>query len=170
MSKKLYWTGLGSGMIAGALLLQLTLTVSDHADLPAAEPQDHQVKLYTEAEMEEVLATRLKEAMDKLEPATPTQEPAAEQPGESTPEPEPAEPQIQIEKQTVLYVAYRMSAEDVADMLHKSGLIADPVAFLAEMKNRKLTGKIRTGVHLFEGEPTEDEIFENLTSSPVNSS
>lgn len=173
MSKKLFWTGLGSGMIAGALLLQLTLTVSDHAELPSMEPHDDQVKLYTEAEMDELLQLRLEEAMKKLVQTTPepTPEPEPEQAGEPTPESEnPAEVPSQIEKQTVLYVAYRMSAEEVADMLHKSGLITDPVAFIAEMKNRKLTGKIRTGVHLFEGAPTEDDIYENLVAPNKNNS
>lgn len=152
MNKKQLWVGIGVGMIIGAILLQLMLLVPRGSNDAAAHPQGQQgsSKIYSEEEFNQKLQTRLQEELNKQ--PKPTPEPAPT----SAPPPE-------VVKQTVIYVAYKTTSEEVAKMLTSSGLITDSDAFMKEMINRKLTGKIRTGVHIFEGSPTTDEIMDNLT-------
>lgn len=151
MNKRQLWMGIGIGMIVGAILLQLMIVIPSSNDAPLAQVQDKldPAKVYSQDEFNQELELRVKEALDKQAKVSPV--PTA--PATSPPE---------IEKQTVIYVAYRTTTEEVVKMLNSSELITDSDAFMNEMVKRKLTGKIRTGVHLFKGTPTFDEIIDNL--------
>jgi len=154
MSKRMFWNGIGIGLIVGAVLLQLMLAVrGDTPSASGAAPIDSASdKLYTEAELNAKLESKLKEELAKQPKATPAPSatPAAT--------PSPAKP-----KMTVLYVMPGLSSDKIVDMLYQSGLVSQKNEFAAEMKKRDLNGKIRSGVHLFEGEPNWDDIIANLT-------
>ncbi|TCZ79989.1 hypothetical protein E0485_03770 [Paenibacillus albiflavus] len=153
MNRKQLWIGIGVGMIIGALLLQLMLLVPRDSEAMNSENQasSNSNKVYSEEEFNQKLQTRLQEELDKQ--PKPTPEPSVN----PTPTPAP-----EISKQTVIFVAYRATSDDVVKMLASTELINDSDAFMKELVKRKLTNKIRTGVHTFNGSPTIDEIIDNL--------
>jgi hypothetical protein len=151
MNKRTFWNGIGIGLIVGAVLLQLMLAVSGGTpSASGAEPvKSGTDKLYTEAELQTKLNARLKEELDKR--------PAATTAPSITPS--PAKP-----KQTVVYITAGLSSDKIVEMLYQSGLVSQPNEFAAELTKRNLNGKIRSGVHLFEGAPDWEAIIGNLSS------
>ncbi|WP_442600917.1 hypothetical protein [Paenibacillus sp. KN14-4R] len=155
MSKKMFWNGLGFGLIGGALLLQLMLgvqsppsvgkeTVSKESQPPVETPEIS--KKYTQAEFDQKLQARLKEEVDKI--------------------PKPEAPKAEIVKQTAVYITPGLNSDKVVEMFQQSGLINEPTALSTEIKKRGLTSSIRSGVHIFKGEPSVDVIIETIIRKP----
>ncbi|SDC87145.1 hypothetical protein SAMN02799630_01572 [Paenibacillus sp. UNCCL117] len=164
-NKKSLFYGLGSGMIAGAVLLQLMLAAPSSGTLTpeglgetqpgtAAETMtperlkeaasvyyqvyEKDVKVYLQPQVEELIGQRLAEEKKKQEAAAPV-------------------------KEIYIYVQSGLALWQVSDMLVQSGLIADKKAFEDEMRKRQLTGSIIAGAHEFKGPQTLDQIITGLT-------
>jgi len=152
MNKRVFWTGLGSGVVIGALLLQMMLGARGgipQESLPSPTPASDKAaagKTYSETEFKQALEARLKEELAK----------------QPTPAPVPTDPP-EKPRQTVVYVMPGLTTDKVVEMLNRSGIVSDPVGFLEELKKRSLTNRIRSGVHIFEGVPDLESILNNLT-------
>ncbi|WP_159884348.1 hypothetical protein [Paenibacillus puerhi] len=165
-NKKSLFYGLGSGMIAGAVLLQLMNAAPSASSLsrdglvepssgsPAAEKMTREqlreaaavhyqvygkdVKIYLQPEVDELIGQRIAEEREKLKAVEPA-------------------------KDVYIYVQSGMVLWQVSDMLLQSGLISDKKAFEDEMRKRQLTGSIITGAHEFKGPQTIEQIITGLT-------
>jgi cell division protein YceG involved in septum cleavage len=70
-------------------------------------------------------------------------------------------------KVAVVLVGPGMDFGTVAEMLTGAGVISDPAAFLARVKERELTGRMQTGAHeLPASGATVDQVIDKLTSAP----
>ncbi|NOU93403.1 hypothetical protein GC093_09255 [Paenibacillus sp. LMG 31456] len=159
--------GLGTGLIAGALLLQLmNLATSpgkqqgiaannpvspsemDRQQLKEAASKYYKVyendqKLYNQAQVDTIVQQKLKEEQDKAPAVAPAPSPV---------------------KETYIYVYDGQSAGIVADMLVKSGVITDRAAFEELMAKQQLNAKIIAGVHVFKGTLDLSQVVTNLTT------
>lgn len=159
---KMYVYGLGVGLIIGAIMLQLMLIPTlqrkettpeeelDPAQLKQEASQyfqlfDKDVKVYTQPEFDDQMKKRVQLEQEKLAAAAPSPNPV---------------------KQIVVYVQPELSAMKVSELLYRSGLINDRVAFEAEMRKQKATDKIQVGAHVFEGNPDMQEIIKILQTKP----
>ncbi|MCR8642162.1 hypothetical protein NV379_05770 [Paenibacillus sp. N1-5-1-14] len=153
MSRKVFWNGLGFGLIGGAVLLQLMLMAQNTATSapvvqqspPPAEIVESDKK-YSQDEYDQKLQVRLKEEIDKR--------------------PLPEAPKPEQIKKTTVYISAGLNSDRVVEMFQRSGLISDAAAMSAEIKKRKLTASIRTGAHVFEGEPSMEELIEAIIRQP----
>jgi len=156
--------GLGSGLIAGAVLLQLMNAVapgnkpSPSQELAAPVPEamskdqikeaaavyfnvyEKNEKVYTQSETDALIAQRVQEEKSKA--------------------PAPAEPQNEI----YIFVAPGFGVTQVSDMLYQSGVITDKKSFEDEMVNKQLAAKIVAGVHVFKGPQTLEQVTTGLTT------
>ncbi|UKS29858.1 hypothetical protein LOZ80_13355 [Paenibacillus sp. HWE-109] len=161
--------GIGIGIIMGALLLQI-MSVRTSAPgqtnlaLDELDPQklkdesakyyqvfDKNTKVYTQAELDTIVQTKVKEESDKLAAAKPKDQPKASPPEGS--------------QKTILYVQPNLDATAVADLLMKSGIIADRKAFTTELEKQGGNTKIQVGFHSFEGVLDMQKIVANLLAA-----
>ena len=155
-------TGLGIGLIAGAVLLQLLETVNGIENRPiadeltltelkdAAEKQNYKLvpqdeRTYTEQEIETLKQKAAEEERQRL---------AAENNSASAP---------QGKVIRTVYIPDRTNAADVANILAKANIIAEPEPLINRMKELQLTTKIRYGMYTFETIPELDELIRLLT-------
>ncbi|MEB3101134.1 hypothetical protein [Ferviditalea candida] len=157
---RLFLNGLGLGLIAGALLLQLMNSVPS-SDKEALIPQqtanatpqmdlneikaragelglhvfDKDEKIYTEVELQDQLEKSKREAIQSLSPQT----------------------------RWVFAISAGMSAYKIADMLISMQIIEDTNAFIAEIKSQNLGSKIRAGIYTFDQKPTMAELIDKIT-------
>lgn len=165
-----YVYGIGTGIIVGALLLQVMLAAQSPAAAPAGtpieemEPQklkeqaakfyqvyEKNVKVYTQDEFDAGVQKKVKEETDKLAAAIPSDKPA-----------EQASPPAS--SRTVLYVQPHLDATAVSELLMQSGVITDQKAFAAELDKQGGAYKIQIGYHEFQGALTMEQIVKNLIS------
>ncbi len=159
--------GLGTGLILGAVLLQLMNEAAPANSAASKRPAagqapeemdlirlkevastyynvyDKSQKLYDQTQVDAMIAQKLKEENDK-----------------QAAQPQPAAP----DKETYIYVSKGMTAVQVADLLQQSGVIADKTAFVGMMKQKQLNDKIVSGVHVFKGFPELAQVIANLTT------
>lgn len=162
LNNKSLLTGLGSGLILGAVLLQLMNAASSTAargsSLQDMDPMElkelasvhFQVyekdqKLYDQAQADALVRQKLQQEKEKQAAET---QPAASEP----------------DKEIYIYVASGLRAGNVADMLVRSGVITDRKAFEDEMRAQRLNDKIVTGVHVFKIPVELSEVIANLTT------
>ncbi|MBE1446431.1 MULTISPECIES: hypothetical protein [unclassified Paenibacillus] len=156
--------GLGLGLIAGALLLQvmniavspqqangLELQELDKQKLKEAASKYFQVneldqKLYNQAQADALVQQKLKEEKEKQAANAPAQ--AAKEPA----------------KETYIFISKGLTAGNVADLLQQSGVISDRKAFEDAMYKQQLNDKIVAGVHVFKGPQDLTQVLTNLTS------
>lgn len=167
LNKKSLLYGLGSGLIAGAVLLQL-MNIAKPAQLPSSQQGSVSVdemnaqqlkqaasiyyqvyekdqRLYTQAQVDTLVQQKLKEEKDK--------QPAA-----------PAQPEQEPVKETYILITHGMTAGNVAELLQQSGVIADRKAFEDAMAAQRLNDKIVAGVHAFKGAQDVNQVLANLTN------
>ncbi|GAA4871795.1 hypothetical protein GCM10023310_59270 [Paenibacillus vulneris] len=156
--------GLGLGLIAGALLLQvmniavspqqangLELQELDKQKLKEAASKYFQVneldqKLYNQAQADALVQQKLKEEKEKQ---------AANAPAQAAKE---------SAKETYIFISKGLTAGNVADLLQQSGVISDRKAFEDAMYKQQLNDKIVAGVHVFKGTQDLTQVLTNLTS------
>ncbi|WP_336772248.1 hypothetical protein [Paenibacillus sp. MMO-58] len=173
--------GLGVGIIAGAILLQL-MQIGDESQQKLSNGfNDGEPKLYTQAELDEKLAEERDKASQN---AVTTEKPAAQKPEES-PVVKASEPpadsgknddkkaeEAAAEKPAAAAVKRQvritggMNLTDTAELLSEQKLISDKDAFIKAMKNKP----VRAGYFIFEGNPTVADIIRILTSQPLTKS
>ncbi|MCP1305856.1 hypothetical protein [Paenibacillus tyrfis] len=159
--------GLGTGLILGAVLLQLMNAVAPSSSAAPKQPAagqapeemdrvrlkevastyfnvyDKSQKLYDQPQVDALIAQKLKEERDKQ----------AAQPQSAVPD-----------KETYIYVSKGMTAAQVADLLQQSGVIADRNAFVDTMKQKQMNDKIISGAHVFKGSQELTQVITNLTT------
>lgn len=157
--------GLGTGLILGAVLLQLMNAASsgghampesaipettvldlDQKQLKEAASRYYQVfdkteKLYSQQQLDSAVQQKLKEEKDKL---------AAQA---------PASP-----KETYIYISRGLVSYQVADLLYQSGVITDRKAFEDEMVKKQLNDKIVSGLHAFKGPQNLQQVIATITA------
>ncbi|WP_282941850.1 hypothetical protein [Paenibacillus sp. RC67] len=157
--------GLGTGLIAGALLLQvMNVAVSSESQAKGIELQEmdkqklkeaaskyYQVneldqKLYNQAQTDALIQQKLKEEKYKQAAAAPAQT---------------AKDSV---KETYIFISKGLTAGNVADLLQQSGVIADRKAFEDAMYKQQLNDKIVAGVHVFKVPQDLTQVLTNLTS------
>ncbi|MCR8630783.1 hypothetical protein [Paenibacillus radicis (ex Xue et al. 2023)] len=162
--------GLGTGLIAGAILLQLMNIAAspskqtgatanpaspagmDRQQLKDAASKYYQVfendqKLYTQAQVDTLVQQKLKEEKDK-QPAAAGTPPAVKE----------------TVKETYILINGGQTAGVVADMLLKSGVITDRAAFEDIMAKQQLNDKIIAGIHVFKGALDLNQVVSIITS------
>ncbi|NQX57362.1 hypothetical protein [Paenibacillus qinlingensis] len=161
-------TGIGIGIIVGAILLQVMLTrpsspSKSGISLEEMDPQklkeeaskyylvlEKNVKMYTQAELDSAIQKKIKEETDKLAAAKP-------QPQDQPKATAPAAP-----SKIVIYVQPHLDATAVADLLVNSGVITDRKAFISELDKQGGSTKIQVGYHEFVGVLDVQAIVTNI--------
>lgn len=162
-----YILGIGTGIIVGALLLQmmsvrasapgssgLALDEMDPQKLKEEATKYYQVfdlgtHMYTQAELDAAVQKKVKEEADKI---------AAAKPQEQTQE----QPKVETVVRTVIYVQPNLDATAVSELLVKSGLISDRKAFATELEKQGGNTKLQVGFHVFEGPMDMQKVVLNL--------
>lgn len=164
--------GLGTGLIAGALLLQIMISVKDHTTVPPAEQTPAPAKTEITAELVKEKADSLhlqvydkgvklygqKELDDAVAKAAADAKAEAEAKAKTAPVQTPGPKQINI------YITPGMTAGDVGEALLKSGVIADRGAFEQALQESKLTYSIRVGLYTFHENHDLQDILKQLTT------
>jgi hypothetical protein len=155
-------SGIGIGLIAGAILLQVMLAAKgagaapsvpsgkvppdemDPKQLKEAAAKYYQVyekneKVYTQTEVDKKVQEALK--------AQPNQGAAAA----------PA-----AGKKVAVYISPGLVASQVAELLYRCGVVADRNAFEKLLNEQQITSKIQVGYHIFEGTPDPQQVIDTL--------
>lgn len=165
LNNRSFLKGLGSGCIAGAILLQLMVMVRD-ADTKIAEPgAPAKVELTAQLVKEKAHELNL-QVYDKgvvlydqkqLDAAVSKAAEAARAEAGAA----PAGP-----KQVTVFITAGMTAGQVVDYLYRSGVIVDRVALETAIGQRKLTDKIRSGLYTFNLNENMEDVLAKLTTVP----
>ncbi|MFD0698355.1 hypothetical protein ACFQZT_30205 [Paenibacillus sp. GCM10027628] len=164
-----YVYGIGTGIIIGAVLLQI-MAVRPSAPGSSATPLDeldplklkdqaskyYQVfdkatKVYTQADYDAAVQKKVQEEKDKLATSKPKDQP----PSGST----------SAEQRIVIYVQPNLDATAVTELLLKSGIITDRKAFMTELEKQGGSVKIQIGYHVFEGAMDMQKVVSNLIAA-----
>ncbi|GLX68511.1 hypothetical protein [Paenibacillus glycanilyticus] len=172
--------GLGIGMIAGAILLQL-MQIGDQSQQKLSDGfKDGEPKLYTQAELDSKLAEERAKAVKESAQANPSEDmPETKEPTESASVKENEPPEATDKKEAAgtageahndlkrqVRITGGMNLTDTAGLLADQKLISDKDAFIKAMKNKP----VRAGYFIFEGNPAVGEIIRILTSQPLTKS
>lgn len=163
-----YISGLGLGLIIGAILLQLMLQAKEAGSQPVvptpsgtAAPDEmdpkqlkeaaskyyqlfeKNVKVYTQAEVD----AKVQEAL-KGQP----------QAGSGSDKTAPG-------KSITVYVSKGLVASQVSELLFRSGVIVDRNAFEKLLDEQQITSKIQVGAHVFEPSMDPQQVMKLLTTA-----
>lgn len=171
--------GLGIGIIAGALLLQLMLVGErEYAELDRIDKINGEDTLYTQSELDERIAEaeeRIRQELqhtasesDELEAdQQEAEEPPAAADDESvdgTADVPAAEPAKMIVDKLPVRVKPGMTLTQIASLLKSKGIIEDEKILLALMAD--ISGEITAGFYFFDGELSPADVKVILTSPP----
>lgn len=153
LKNKLFLNGLGTGLIIGAILLQLMISVSEaeNKPLPESEPplkqevNDLDALKETAKELGYQLYTQ--EEMDKLLKAAK----------------EETYKQSSVKIIKAFVIPSGSAASEVANMLLDLKLIADKQSFEDALSQKQLNSKIQPGYYQFEGTPKLAEVIKKIT-------
>lgn len=169
LKNRSFLKGLGSGFIAGALLLQIMIFVRDVDQRvtetgPNGEPAvtadwikekagefnlkvyDKNAKVYDQPQLDEAVAKAVEKAKAEAGAAAPAGTPAP--------------------KQINIYIMEGMPAVQVVDYLHRSGVIVDRQAFQQAITQGQYTSKIRAGLYTFGLNEKIEDVIAKLTTPP----
>lgn len=168
LKNKSFLKGLGWGFIAGAVLLQMMITVKDAggtAEPGAKEPEltaklvkekaaalhlkvyDADEKVYTQGELDDTVNKAVEKA--KADAAAAGGTPPAAAP-----------------KQVTVYIVEGMPAVAVVDLLYKTGIVVDRMALEQTINSGQLSGKIRAGLYTFGLNEKIEDVIAKLTTPP----
>ncbi|GGG80567.1 hypothetical protein [Paenibacillus radicis (ex Gao et al. 2016)] len=179
LKNRMFLTGLGMGIIVGALLLQL-LQIGEQSQAKLGESLfSGDEKQYSQQELDAaVAAARQEKTPDKpaispagteataVPSATPvtTTQPEKEPPSTEKPK-QNEEPEAPVQE-LILQIKGGMNLTGTAKLLADNGLIEDEAAFIAAMKRSKKP-TVRAGYFLFKGKPQLQEIISIIKSDPL---
>ncbi|PWW06425.1 hypothetical protein DFQ01_103328 [Paenibacillus cellulosilyticus] len=190
-----FLSGLGAGIVAGALLLQLMTMGQQSASLPDSEQSDQ--PMYSEQEVQEMIEKAKADAKAEADTnaaageqastegeqvKTPEAPEAPKQPEDAKAAVQPEQPSspvadaaaeeeaqsTTVEKQVVIRIQPGANLTSTAKILSDNGLITSQSKFISKMKSDKKL--VRAGYFAFKGEPTLDEVITTLTSKPLTES
>lgn len=171
LKNRSFLKGMGTGVIVGAMLLQLMLLVQDTkdrvnlpdntADKPAQaeltaelvrekaaslnlQVFDKGIKLYNQAQLEETVNKAVEAAKAEAAAALPAPGP----------------------KQVTVYITPGMTAVQVVDYLYQSGVIVDRLAFQTAISQQQATASIRSGLYTFNLNESIPDVIAKLTTVP----
>ncbi|WP_042160515.1 hypothetical protein [Paenibacillus gorillae] len=181
LKNRMFLTGLGIGIIVGALLLQL-LQIGEQSQAKLGESLfAGDEKQFSQKELDAAVAAAVEEqAADKpvvsspaagteatIAPsATPVASAEPEKKPESTVKPEQTEEPEAPVQELVLQIKGGMNLTGTAKLLADNGLIEDEAAFIAAMKRSKKP-TVRAGYFLFKGKPQLKEVVSIIKSEPL---
>lgn len=193
-----FWTGLGIGIIVGALLLQLLLTGQQVQPAQQTAEDDGEALVYTVEEAEALAQAAVSRALaeqqksgDKAETqkegtesAKQSVKPSASpdktdnKPGGSvkpsaTPKssPKPSPPPSATAKplkEQVVRIVPGSNLTDAAALLLQHGLIGSEADFILYMEKQKPAATIRAGYFKFTGQPDLANIKDVITGQPMD--
>lgn len=166
---RLFLYGLGTGLVVGAILLQLMFKVDELENRPLdqtaattveqlqtlADPLHYKVvpkeqQSYAEADIEAIKQKAAEDERSRLAKQTPPQVPA-------TAETPPAAPVRTV------YISERMDASQVAELFEKANILPAGSGLIAGLRDKNLTTRIRPGVYSFQGTVTVDDVIAQIT-------
>lgn len=175
LKNRTFMIGLGVGIIIGALLLELMYIgekSEDKLSLLGVDQATEQ-KLYTQEEVDALLAAQKDSAeindevnhnADQAAADAPVK--ASDKPLEPTSTPVPAKPAAdQSKAEKVLRIEHGANLSNTASLLEKNHIIDDKTGFINQMKKDKKL--VRAGYFLFHENMTVDEAIETVTSKPI---
>lgn len=140
---KTLMTGIGIGLVIGALLLQLMNSFTSQAPVNT----EGSGKKYTQEQLDAAVT----EAKAAISPPASASEP-------SSPTPSPATKKISV------YVENGMASEEIADLIVKSGVFLDRKELIKQFDANQVNTKLKSGFHVFEitDKTNVQEIITNL--------
>ncbi|MUT66383.1 hypothetical protein [Paenibacillus sp. NEAU-GSW1] len=172
-----FLTGLGIGIIVGALLLQLMLIGEQSQRELGAGLNGADEKLYSQAELDAAIEAERMDAQSRQSAETATESDAkkTEAPSNTpaateTPKPSATSGNTEKTKQETpverkVRIVGGMNLTSTAKLLFEEGIITDQSEFIAKMKRSKK--QVRAGHFLFKGQPALDEVMKVITSQPL---
>ena len=160
---KVFVYGLGVGLIAGSVLLQLMFNVEEMENRTIQQGGTAAVEqLQAEADKlnYKVVPKDQKTYSDK-DIESIRQKAAEEERGKLAVQPVPQ--QLQPKTVSSVYITEQMNAYHVADMLLKANLITDSNGFVSALRDKKLTTRIRAGSYSFDSGASVDDIISRIT-------
>jgi len=154
-----YLAGLGSGLIIGALLVQLAhIGAEAEVNLPAPEASAQPVASATPFSFAqlEVEAKKLEAVL--LTAAGYNELLAASKPA-STPAP--------TGKQIYIYIYAGMTSDSIEEYLYLAGIITDRVAFRERIRNGKLSDSLKADLYAFTPGMKLDDVITRLTGQAL---
>lgn len=155
LENRRFVTGLGIGLISGAALLQLMLTV-DKATSRPVEPEATPTVQQAQAGEPDREAILQQGAEEEPSATAPDSEQSAQAPGQGA---EPAQTTVV----RAVYISERMDAASVAKLFAQAQIVPEAGPLLAALKERQSTRRIRHGFYTFEGSPAVFDIVEQIT-------
>jgi hypothetical protein len=139
-------TGIGIGLVIGALLLQLMNSFISQAPVNT----DGTGKIYTQEQLDAAVT----EAKAAISPPSST-------PVSTSPTPSPAPVVI---KKISVFVDKGMASDEVADLIVKSGVFLDKKELIKQFEANQVDTKLKSGLHVFEitDKMNVQEIITNL--------
>lgn len=158
-------SGVGIGLIAGAILLQVMLAAKDAGAVRAPSAKTSAEDMDPK-QLKEV-AAKYYQVFDKSEKVytqsdveRKVQEALKAQPNQNAGTAAPA-----AAKKVAVYISQGLVASQVAELLYRSGVVADRNDFEKQLNEQQLTSKIQIGYHVFEGTPDTKQVIQSLLSA-----
>lgn len=171
LRNRTFLIGLGSGLIAGAVMLQLMWKVDEMENkTPQAdaailtqeqvrlEAERLNLKLYTQQQIDEMKMKAAEEEKNRIA-KTAAPSPIA------TPTAKPGDPPKEKIIRTV-FIPDRLDATSVAGLLVQAQILTESTKLIAMLEDQKLTGKIHYGFYSFENSPDVAEVLKRITTLP----
>ncbi|WP_141500751.1 hypothetical protein [Paenibacillus luteus] len=182
LKNRLFFIGLGAGIIVGALLFQLMLSGEQSRERLGLMGQGVDEKLYTQAEVEALIQEERDSTQTKEEPQPTSSpdaikdEPVAENnastdapaiaPTENVTEAPVEPPAAELEAiEHVIRIEPGSSLSKTAELLAANFIIADEAGFINQMKKSKK--QVRAGYFLFHENSTVKEAITVVTGQPL---
>lgn len=178
LRNKMFLIGLGSGLIAGAIMLQLMWKVDEMesktnrtsmTDFTVEQVKKEAERLsmtviskdqqvYTSQQIDEIKRMAAEEEKTRQAKAAPTPAPTTQSPvtKEATKE--------KIVRTVV--IPDRSDATAVAALLVQAQIISEPTKLIAMLQEQKLTSRIYYGFYSFENSPEVAEVVKKITTLP----
>ncbi len=179
LRNRFFLIGLGCGLIAGAVFLQLMMNAdkvqnktseTGSASLLTQEqlqqeasrlnmkviPKEQQA--YTQQQIDEIKQKAVTEEKNQAAKASPTPT--------TTPISQATAAPTSVPKEKTVFIPDRMDATSVANLLVQNQVISEPTKLLGLLVEQKLTEKIRYGNHTFPDQTEVNEIVRIITSNP----
>ncbi|MFC4775365.1 hypothetical protein ACFO9Q_01030 [Paenibacillus sp. GCM10023252] len=175
-----FLVGLGTGMIAGALLLQVMIVgeQSQRALTLPAEQTSEVEETYTQAQLDEMVSTARAEGAAAAAQAAASEgssSPAPQSTSKPSPKPSPkpsSKPEttpaadVVPDKPVIVRIIPNSDLTGIAKLLHSNGVLRDQAAFIKEMEQ---SGKlVRAGYFELKPGLSTSEVMKVITSTPLD--
>ncbi|WP_438446922.1 hypothetical protein [Gorillibacterium sp. sgz5001074] len=160
--------GLGSGFIAGALLLQIMIMVREVDNRVPQTEQGTRPEVTAEVIKQRAAEFNLKvyDKNEKVYDQKQLDDTVAKAVAAAKAEGAGAPAGTQGPKQVTVYILEGMPATNVVDLLYKSGIIVDRQALETTIIEGQYTSKLRAGLYTFNLNEKIEDVIAKLTAPP----